>query len=91
MHYSQKKSSFGLVRHAETVWNREKRIQGQKDSPLTVEGQKFAGLWGRQLAAEPWSRILSSDTGRALETAEWINRSLRLPLATDAATPCARC
>ena len=33
---------FGLIRHAETVWNRERRIQGQQDSPLTPHGRRQA-------------------------------------------------
>ena len=41
---------FGLVRHAETIWNREKRIQGQSDSALTDKGQKDADNWGRRLS-----------------------------------------
>jgi probable phosphoglycerate mutase len=76
---------FGLLRHAETKWNREKRIQGQEDSSLTPEGKAAALRWARRLGEEPWDRILSSDTGRALATAEAINRSLQLPSIADAA------
>jgi probable phosphoglycerate mutase len=79
------KTRFGLLRHAETQWNREKRIQGQQDSPLTAEGETAARRWAQRLGTEPWDRILSSDTGRALATAEAINRGLRLPAAADAA------
>jgi probable phosphoglycerate mutase len=74
---------FGLIRHAPTCWNQEKRIQGHGDSPLTDEGKVQAAHWGRILEPFSWNRILSSDTGRALETAERINRVLNLPLTTD--------
>jgi probable phosphoglycerate mutase len=74
---------FGLIRHAETVWNREKRIQGHLDSPLTSEGECRADRWGLKLREFQWERILSSDTGRAVTTARRINAYLGLPLETD--------
>ena len=74
---------FGLVRHAQTVWNREKRIQGQSDSPLTSDGKSQALRWGRILKQFSWNRILASDIGRARETAKIINQALNLSLQTD--------
>ena len=74
---------FGLIRHAQTRWNREKRIQGQVDSPLTSEGMRQAARWGRLLEPFGWDRILASDTGRAYATAEGINAALKLSLTTD--------
>jgi probable phosphoglycerate mutase len=74
---------FGLIRHAQTRWNREKRIQGQVDSPLTSEGMRQAARWGRLLETFGWDRILASDTGRAHATAERINTTLKLSLTTD--------
>jgi broad specificity phosphatase PhoE len=75
---------FGLIRHAETVWNRERRVQGQMDSALTPEGVRQAERWGRLLKAFPWDRLLTSDTGRALDTARRINVHLKLAVETDA-------
>jgi broad specificity phosphatase PhoE len=74
---------LGLLRHAQTAWNRKKRIQGQTDIPLTPEGMAQAGAWGRILKTYPWSRILASDSGRALKTAEAINASLQVPVSCD--------
>lgn len=74
---------FGLIRHAQTVWNREKKIQGHSDSPLTPEGEFQASRWGKILNQFPWNRLLASDTGRALATAEIINAYLKIPLTTD--------
>jgi len=74
---------FGLIRHAQTVWNQEKRIQGQSDSPLSEQGQRQAAAWGHDLKRISWSRILASDSGRALATAERINAALRIPLTID--------
>jgi broad specificity phosphatase PhoE len=74
---------FGLVRHAETFWNREKRIQGQSDSALTAKGKKNADNWGRQLSRFAWNCILMSDTGRAVETASRMNNHLQAPVEFD--------
>ena len=74
---------FGLIRHAQTVWNREKKIQGHSDSPLTAEGENQAASWGRILAQFAWGQILASDAGRALATAGIINASLKIPLTID--------
>lgn len=71
---------FGLIRHAQTEWNLDKMMQGQKDSPLTPAGQEQSRLWGEQLAAVSFDRILSSDLGRTVATSEWINRTLTLPI-----------
>ena len=75
---------FGLVRHAQTTWNRGKKIQGQKDSPLTSDGKIQASRWGQLLKSLPWNRILASDIGRAMETAGIINQALKIALKTDA-------
>ena len=74
---------FGLVRHAQTIWNREKKIQGQSDSPLTSDGKIQALRWGGLLKQFSWNRILASDIGRAMETAKIINQALKLSLQTD--------
>jgi len=74
---------FGLLRHTITEWNQSRRIQGQSDSPLTLAGETLALQWGRLLAGNTWSRILSSDLGRARKTTELINRTLKLPVSLD--------
>ena len=74
---------FGLVRHAETFWNRERRIQGQSDSALTAKGKKDADNWGRQLSRFSWDCILMSDAGRAIETDTRINHHLQAPIDSD--------
>ena len=74
---------FGLLRHAMTEWNRERRIQGQTDTPLSPLGERQAGQWGHLLKAYPWNRILVSDARRALETAAIINESLEVPMECD--------
>ncbi|HSV93038.1 MAG TPA: histidine phosphatase family protein [Desulfobacterales bacterium] len=74
------RTSFGVIRHARTEWNRDRRIQGWSDSPLTADGEHQAELWAAHLQASPWDAILASDTGRAQATARIINRRLGLPL-----------
>lgn len=82
--YPTSTTQFGLIRHAATLWNMEKRIQGRQDTALTREGEMNATRWGTVLKNITWDRILSSDTGRALRTAERVNTALGLPLETDA-------
>jgi len=74
---------FGLLRHTVTEWNQIRRIQGQSDSPLTSAGEALALEWGRLLSGKSWSRILSSDLGRARKTTGLINRALNLPVSLD--------
>jgi broad specificity phosphatase PhoE len=77
------KTCFGLLRHTVTEWNQSRRIQGHSDSPLTFKGETLALRWGRLLAENSWSRIISSDLGRARKTTELINRTLNLPVTLD--------
>jgi len=74
---------FGLLRHAMTEWNREKRIQGQTDTPLSLPGEHQAERWGQVLKMYTWNRILASDARRALETAARINAVLDVPMISD--------
>ncbi|MEZ5825139.1 MAG: histidine phosphatase family protein [Geminicoccaceae bacterium] len=62
-----------LFRHGETVWNRQRRMQGRKDSPLTARGVSQAQAYGRTLRGlleQPEAyEILASPLGRAWQTA----------------------
>ena len=76
---------FGLMRHGQTLANRDKVIQGQTESPLSPYGEGQAAAWGVSLEDKGFERILSSDLGRAKETARIINQSLGgLPMQQDA-------
>jgi broad specificity phosphatase PhoE len=61
-----------LIRHGETYLNRYKKMQGWADSPLTDEGKAVAAETGKRLAAVPFDRVYTSDSGRTVETAELI-------------------
>ena len=68
-----------LLRHGETVWNTEQRIQGQLDSPLTKKGKLQAEQNGerlRHLLKGEQFRIVSSPLKRALSTATIIASKL---------------
>jgi len=75
---------FHLMRHAPTEWNAAGRIQGRADAPLTATGRQWAASWGRRLVTLGATRLLSSDTGRALATAREMNASLDLPVTAEA-------
>ena len=61
-----------LVRHGETVWNAERRIQGQSDSPLTEKGEQQAHQVGERVKKLGITHVISSDLGRTRRTAEII-------------------
>ena len=72
-----------VLRHGETEWNTERRMQGTLDSPLTARGRAQAVAMGRtlarELAREPGPTVfLRSPLGRARETAVLIGRELGL-------------
>lgn len=76
-------TTFVLVRHGETDWNREGRWQGHADPPLNETGRRQAREVAEQLADVRLDAIYSSDLRRALETAEIIGaRTGMTPQAT---------
>jgi len=58
-----------LIRHGETAWNRERRMQGQTDTPLSDVGRAQAQAVGRRLAQHSFAALYSSDLLRAWNTA----------------------
>lgn len=71
------------IRHGETAWNVDTRIQGQLDIPLNDTGRWQAGRLAEALADEPLHAIYASDLGRAHETAETLARVVGLPVRVD--------
>jgi probable phosphoglycerate mutase len=68
-----------LVRHGETDWNRERRIQGSSDIPLNSTGQAQAKTTGELLSRRQWDGIFTSPLSRAMETAQIIADQVGLP------------
>ena len=58
-----------LVRHGETIWNLETRIQGHLDSPLTETGKAQVEALAEHFKSQSFTALYSSDLGRASETA----------------------
>lgn len=67
-----------LVRHGETDWNRQRRIQGRTDIPLNDTGREQARLTGMLLTRRPITRVVASPLDRARETAQIIADELGL-------------
>ena len=61
-----------LIRHGETLWNQQGRMQGQNDSPLTPTGLEQARKLARRLKDVAFTALYSSDLGRAHQTARCI-------------------
>ncbi|MTH45027.1 2,3-diphosphoglycerate-dependent phosphoglycerate mutase GpmB [Intestinirhabdus alba] len=73
-----------LVRHGETQWNAERRIQGQSDSPLTATGERQAMLVGARVRTLGITHVISSDLGRTRRTAEIIADACGCDITFDA-------
>ena len=61
-----------LVRHAQTAWNDENRIQGHSDTPLSSLGRRQAERLGARFASRHVSGIFTSALQRSRQTAEAI-------------------
>ncbi|MFC4076987.1 histidine phosphatase family protein [Salinithrix halophila] len=61
-----------LIRHGETAWNKEKRVQGHKDMPLSSAGEEQARRLGQRFSKQEISAVYSSDLTRAVQTAEYV-------------------
>lgn len=72
-----------IVRHGETAWNAEHRVQGQLDVPLNAVGHAQASAAAKVLAQERFDVAYSSDLSRARQTAAPTVERLSLELRLD--------
>jgi probable phosphoglycerate mutase len=71
------------IRHGETAWNAETRMQGQLDTALSGRGRWQAARVAEALATEGIEAVIASDLARAFDTAQAIAERLGLEVATD--------
>lgn len=71
-------TEFCMVRHGETDWNRDGRIQGFEDIPLNTVGEQQADLTGIYLAQETWDVMICSPYQRTRTTADGIGRHVQV-------------
>lgn len=71
-----------LIRHGETVWNSEMKLQGHADIPLSARGVEQAKALARRLFSQEISAVYCSDLQRAGQTASFIADSRGLGLIT---------
>lgn len=75
-----------LLRHGETDWNVERRIQGWGPVPLNRQGREQAGLAGEHIAnTYDIDRVVTSDLRRTHETAELVADRLAIDPVPDRA------
>ena len=72
-----------LVRHGESVFNLERRIQGQLNVELSEFGHRQANAVADALAGQPIDAVFCSPLRRAMETAQPIAERLHLEINTD--------
>ena len=74
--------SLYIVRHGETEWNAQGRIQGHTDVPLSDRGREQARAAAHRLQGYAFDAAYSSDLSRTRETAEMIRGESVYPLET---------
>lgn len=72
-----------LVRHGETQWNAERRIQGQSDSALTEKGERQAWQVAERVKSLGITHVIASDLGRTRRTAEIIAQACGCDVLLD--------
>ncbi len=76
-------TTFTLVRHGQTDWNLEQRLQGHLSNPLNAVGIAQAHAVAEKLASFSFDAMYCSDLPRARQTGEIIAARLGLPLQLD--------
>ncbi len=74
-----------MIRHGETAWNAEGRVQGQTDVPLSETGHAQARAIAAALSGGRFAALYSSDLLRCLQTAQPFARSAGLEVRIDPA------
>lgn len=72
-----------IIRHGQTDWNIERRMQGHTDIALNTNGIKQAELIAQKIANLKIDNIISSDLKRAYMTAQIINQNINKNIETD--------
>ncbi len=72
-----------VVRHGQTVWNVERKLQGQQNSDLTDVGISQARELREELSHIHFDAVFSSDASRAKQTAEIITLNKQLAVETS--------
>ncbi len=74
-----------LIRHGETKWNDEKRLQGQRDIPLNKNGLRMAEATGKALSSVPFDLCYVSPLSRARDTARAVlsGQAAPVPVIAD--------
>lgn len=72
-----------IIRHGETVWNIERRLQGKSDTPLNEKGIKLANITGQKMKDIVIDKVISSPLKRAMQTAECVMGERDIPIVTD--------
>ena len=72
-----------MVRHGETAWNAEGRVQGQTDVPLSAVGEAQARAVREALAGERFAALYASDLARVRQTAAPAAARLGLPVRLE--------
>lgn len=73
-----------MLRHGETLWNREGKMQGQADVELSEHGREQARSAADELAQYAFDAVWSSPLSRALETARTVASAQGLDVHVDA-------
>ena len=72
-----------LIRHGETAWNKESRIQGREDVPLCPEGLEQARATAEKFKNVPLAAVLTSPLSRAETTARFIGEAAGAPVYVE--------
>lgn len=77
-HGPARQKTIGLIRHGETDWNIQRRMQGQENLPLNARGQQQSAELAQLIAQSGWTwqTLVSSPLQRALDTAQAISQTL---------------
>lgn len=86
-HEYKRMTEIWFIRHGETDWNRQRRLQGWQDIPLNESGREQARLLAERLrdtaSEHPFAALYSSDLKRAHDTAASLSAALQLRVRTE--------
>lgn len=72
-----------IIRHGQTEWNKEKKLQGRSDIPLNELGRRLAEETAKGMSEIPFAAAFTSPLQRAKETAEIIIGKRNVPVIED--------